>query len=523
MIFTRGNSAPIVGYVDRLNTQQLLVLLVGISVVIKISIWARSPVITSDGPVYIAQAMEFLRGNWGKGLALNGNLFFYPLLIAILGRLGMDLFVAGRLLSLVFSVTTVVPLFLLTRRLFDLRTAWWAALAFAVSPALNDYSVYVMRDPGFLFVFAWSVYFALQAISDKSFKSFLFAMFFAFLSFLFRMEGFFFPILLSLFLVGEGLLRRTWRSPFFKKIMVFLIVTMLGVGVASWVFTNNLLGFNRLGVIVSMLKTPLNKGVFSYDPQVEIQLKKMEKTLPRGEVDNDFAEIARENIRLIYFIGLIANLKQVIYPVFFVFCLGGLVLFRKYHASHALLLWLSGSYLFILYLYLLHRFFIETRYIYIPVFLLMPWVGYGIERGVAFLRKSSCFPRFVPLVMILVLFVLPGVDAAINVKRQFIAAKLAGEWLSDHPSVNRGPMLANRREMPFYAGRGMNFIFTERVEPEYLVSLARKRKIQLVTILTPNAAPAELQIDDFLLVKKFTDRHYDCYIFRRSNHELPRD
>ena len=189
-------------------------------------------------------------------------------------------------------------------------------------------------------------------------------------------------ITLFLFLVGEGLLRRTWRSLFFKKIMVFFIVTMLGVGVASWVFTNNLLGFNRLGVIVSMLKTPLNKGVFSYDPQVEIQLKRMEKALPRGEVDNDFAEIARENIRLIYFIGLIANLKQVIYPVFFVFCLGGLVLFRKYHIPHVFLLWLSGSYLFILYLYLLHRFFIETRYIYVPVFLLMPWVGYGIERGI---------------------------------------------------------------------------------------------------------------------------------------------
>ena len=102
---------------------------------------------------------------------ITGNLFFYPLLIASLGRLGMDLFIAGRLLSLLFSVTTVVPLFLMTRRCFDFRTAWWAALAFAVSPGLNEYSVYVMRDPTFLFMFAWSVYFALQAISDKSFKS----------------------------------------------------------------------------------------------------------------------------------------------------------------------------------------------------------------------------------------------------------------------------------------------------------------------------------------------------------------
>lgn len=505
-------------WLNRLDARRMLWLLLGLSLIIKISIWVQSPVITPDGPVYIAQAEEFLRGDWQKGLALNGSLFIYPLLIAGLGFLGVDLIVAGQLLSLLFSVSTVLPLFLLSRRLFDTRVAFWATLAFVVAPSLNEFSVYVMRDPGFLCFFAWAIFFALRAVEEENIRAFFLSLVFAFIAFLFRIEAFFLPFLLVLFICFQALFRRKWRTRFIKKVGLFLLLSLLTGVLAGWAFSDRIFRFNRLGVIVSMMKMPLNKGVFGYDPRVQEELRKMEKVIPMGAVDNDFAEIARENIRLIYFIGLLANVKKVLYPAFFVACLAGLVLFRKYRNAHGLFLWLTASYLLVLYLYLLHRGFIETRYVYVPVFLLLPWVGFGIERILTRLNRINRLPRFAPLLLVSVLFLVPGVESATEVKRQLISAKEAGLWLAVRPEINVGTLIANQREIAFYAGRGMSFVSTSSTDSEHLAQLAQKRQAQLISVLRDRGAePVELRIENFVQVEKFSDKRYETIIFRKQD------
>ena len=505
-------------WLNHLDARRMVWLLLGLSLIIKISIWVQSPVITPDGPVYIAQAEAFLRGEWQRGLILNNSIFLYPLLIAGFGLLGVDLIVAGQLLSLIFSVSTVIPLFLLTRRLFDTRAAFWATLAFVVAPSLNEFAVYVMRDPGFLCMFAWAIFFALRSVQEKTLRDFFITLAFSFVAFLFRVEGFFLPFLLILFIFGDALRSRSWRSPFMKRIGLFLLLTALGMGLLGVIFSDKLLRFNRLDVVVAMVKTPIEKGVFSYDPQVQIELRKMEKVIPMGAVDNDFAEIARENIRLIYFIGLMANVKKVLYPAFFAACLVGLVLFRTYRSPHALVLWLTIAYLLILYLYLLHRGFIETRYVYVPVFLLLPWVGYGIERILDRLQGIKRLPQFALLLLVSLLFIVPGVEAATEVKRQLISAKKAGQWLAARPEINVGPLIANHRETPFYSGRGMDFIETTQIDAEHLSLVAQNNSAQLIAVLRDRGAePAELHIENFLQVEKFTDKRYETIIFRKQD------
>jgi hypothetical protein len=288
--------------------------------------------------------------------------------------------------------------------------------------------------------------------------------------------------------------------------------------VVGWAFSDQLLRFNRLGLIVSMMKMPLNKGILGYDPRVQEELRKMEKVIPMGAVDNDFAEIARENIRLIYFIGLMANVKKVLYPAFFAAGLVGLVLFRTYRTPHALVLWLALAYLLILCLYLLHRGFIETRYVYVPVFLLLPWVGYGIERIFGRLNGINRLPRFAPLLLVSVLFAVPGVEAATEVKRQLISAKEAGQWLAAHPQINMGAIVSNGREVPFYAGRGMTFIESMNDEPNHLARVAGQVDAQLISVLRDrDAEPADLHIENFVQVKKFTDKRYETIIFRKQD------
>ncbi|MDX9710687.1 MAG: glycosyltransferase family 39 protein [Trichloromonas sp.] len=505
-------------WLNRLDARRMVWLLLGLSLIIKISIWVQSPVITPDGPVYIAQAEEFLRGDWQKGLALNGSLFIYPLMIAGLGLLGADLVVAGQLLSLLFSVSTVIPLFLLTRRLFDTRAAFWATLAFVAAPSLNEFAVYVMRDPGFLCMFAWALYFSFRAVKEEDVRAFFLSLAFSFMAFLFRIEAFFLPFLLVLFIFCNALYRWQWRTRFIRQVGIFLFVLSLAISVAGWVFSDQILRFNRLGLIVSMMKMPLNKGIFGCDPRVQEELRKLEKVIPMGTVDNDFAEIARENIRLIYFIGLMANVKKVLYPAFFAACLVGLVSFRNCRSSHALLIWLTTAYLLILYLYLLHSGFIETRYVYVPVFLLLPWVGYGIERILDRLKKTKRLPQFAPLLLVSLLFVVPGVEAATEVKRQLISAKKAGQWLAARPEINVGPLIANHRETPFYSGRGMDFIETTQIDAEHLSLVAQNNSAQLIAVLRDlGAEPAELHIENFVQVEKFADKRYETLIFRKQD------
>jgi hypothetical protein len=208
----------------------------------------------------------------------------------------------------------------------------------------------------------------------------------------------------------------------------------------------------------------------------------------------------------------------VLYPVFFFAALVGLIAFRGYRSSQRLFLWLIGSYLLILFLYLLHRSFLETRYVYAPVFLLLPWVGYGFERFLGLLNQKQCLPRVVPPLLIALLFAIPGVESATEIKRQFLSAKQAGEWLAAHPEINAGAIISNRREITFYAERGMNLIFPGSIDPDYLASLAKQSNVELISVLRErDEEPVDLRIENFVLLEKFTDRRYETFIFRKQD------
>ncbi len=503
-----------IDWIDRLEARRVIPILVIISLVIKVCIWSLSPVITPDGPVYISQAEEFLRGNWQKGLSLHQNMFLYPLLIAGLGYAGMDLVFAGNLLSLIFSVMTIVPLFLLTRQLFDERVALWAGLAFAVSPGLNEFSVYVMRDPGFLCMFGWAAYFSSRSVSENDFKFFLLSLFFSLLAFLFRIEGIFLPILLFLFVFFHATFYGEWRTDFIKKLLFLFCVGLLTIGGVSFYYGRDLANFNRLGYVVSSTEKVFKKGILSYDPQIRVQLQEMERKITNGSVDNDFAEIARENVRKIYLLGLSENIQRVMYPAFFLLCIVGLVLSRQYRKNNLLFLWLVSGYLFSNYFYLLHNSFIEKRYVYAAIFLLFPWVGYGVDRFFIGLKKIHLLPQVTPILFVAVLFIIPAVDAATDVKMQLVSAKLAGEWIGNNKDFADMKIVSNNREIPFYAKRGLDFIDATYVEMDQITELAERQNAQLITFVKKiKKEPAELKFDNFLLVKKFTDKNCESYIF----------
>ena len=101
-----------------------------ILLLVKFYLLSCNAVIANDGPRYINQARQFLDGHFQAALARD-NLFLYPLLIALFGRMGVDLVLAGELISVVSSILVLFPLYLLFTKVGNEKVAMWSCVVFA--------------------------------------------------------------------------------------------------------------------------------------------------------------------------------------------------------------------------------------------------------------------------------------------------------------------------------------------------------------------------------------------------------
>ena len=62
---------------------------------------------------------------------------------------------------------TVIPLYLLSKNLFNRRAAFWGCIAFILLPETLLHSNSVMRDPPFFLFAMCAVYFAQKALQSK--------------------------------------------------------------------------------------------------------------------------------------------------------------------------------------------------------------------------------------------------------------------------------------------------------------------------------------------------------------------
>lgn len=429
-----------------------LLLLLGVSFILKVALLASTAVITNDGPSYIRDAQAVLDGDWQ--LVRYGA---YPFLIAALSFFVSDLVFAGQLISLFASVLTLVPLYLLMQKAFSPRVAFWGCLAFIFSPGLNKFSVNVMRDPCFLLLMAFALFFAWMALNQQKLSHFLLASIFSMISILFRTEGILFPFaffalaLIFLFLEKE-------RK---KEIALGAIVfagpyVLVGVLVFFTLDASSLHVF-RSGYLAFTVENVFKHGLFDYSPLIKTKLTELKTVLPGGGNRNSFPAIAREHIRMIYFIGICSLFAKVLYVPYFYVLAFGFWMERRINKAALPLLCFFGAYWALDFNFNLRRGFLEERYIYIPIMLALPWVGIGLVHGVDFLKRHR-FSRPLIALFVVIICAFPAAEtfAYLN-HRQTVAFKQAGEWLSRQESLKGTSLIANERKIPFYAGRSSKF------------------------------------------------------------------
>lgn len=501
---------------DWLKNQKEISFLLAVSLLLKGWIWALSPVIVSDGPLYIIQANKFLVGDWSSGIGLHGITFLYSALIASLHPLIPDLVIAARLISLFASILTLIPLYSLASGIFGRRTAFLSGLAFALTPKLNLYSASVMRDPIFIFIAVCSVYCAWKAIETYKCRYFIIFPFLSLIAFLLRLEGFLLPIIFFCLLLALIACLKNERKLLTRGLAVFILSTLSVFLPMIALIMQNPANYDRIYDFLVASKDANWINFLFYNPDLKSQLRILERSLLNGIFDNDFAEIAREHIRLIYLIGLMSAFIKAIFPPFFIALITGF--FAKPHISRSqlLLLVFSACYLFAAYYFLTHWNFLEIRFIYLPVVLMMLWVGAGLEKILFFLKKK----RAGLIIFAIIFFITPVYKSLEATEDPAISVKKAGQWLSRQKGLQGAAIISNDRRIPFYAEQDDNFIFFTTSNPDDFLEMEQTALEQGTVILAIETKKNKLDwvpdFNHFRPVARFGDEKRATLIYKKK-------
>jgi len=427
-----------------------LVFVLCLSLIIKIILALFTKVINTDGVLYITAAQQFASGDFRAGLAIY-PMPAYSLLILLVHFLIRDWIIAALTVNIVMSVSILIPLYLLTKNLFDQRAAFWACLAFALSPLPNHWSALVIRGPSFMFFFAWAAYLGYRAIQTGKLYLFSLAALFAILSAAFRVEGLIFFPCSILFLIGLIMRKANDRIARIKGICILvafplvIAATLFLVSGSSWV------SYSRLGELIQKTQSLLS---LRFLDDYKFIYERLE-TLKAGSYSHSFTQIARRYMLVIYLIGLLEVFIKVLFPAYLI----PLVLGFKHSQlrNRGFILFLSGFYLLFIYLYLISIDNVHDRFVFVPTCLLYPWIGVGMDRLCAFLKRS---PR--PLVLgaiLLLIFVCAPVYRAVRVLwKQDDVVKIAGKWLAEVPEFKGKKIITTDLRIPFYADRRSGYI-----------------------------------------------------------------
>jgi hypothetical protein len=358
-----------------------------------------------DGEIYISAAMKFAKGEYREGLTVY-PMPLYPLMILWVHKLIQNWVLAGKVISIFCMVVTIIPLFLLTRDLFNGRAAFWCCLVFAMTPEILILTNSVLRDPPFVLSSVFSVYFAQRTLKTLNIMNLIYSAFCVWLSTLFRVEGMIiFPLCLCVFL-GLGIMKPNQRRFCFKVATVWGLTWALPAAV----FFNSLSilghdGINRINEWDFYYQGFKDSSLLESYNRISEQLLKIWETSPYRGVGQHITDVTRAMLPFIYLIGVIQMLLSIILFSVWIPLLFGIIC-TDYSENHLLVLALVAAFMALAYVFFIRTEIILNRYLILPSVLLMAWIGFGIEKIIAAVRGKA-FSRLLLGTIIIALFALP--------------------------------------------------------------------------------------------------------------------
>jgi len=193
----------------------------------------HTPVLNADGSEYVRMAENLATG---RGLVGNfeGPETMYTPLFSILTA-GVYLFVrhgelAAHLVSLVFGVVLIIPIFLIARTMYGERVAQISALIIALNPLFIKLSGSVFNENVYLFFLLLSIYLGLRCLESPSKTTYALLGLCLGFAYLTRPEAFIYPVCFVIMVCITGVWNRkiAWQSAMASLLIVgvFVIVAL---------------------------------------------------------------------------------------------------------------------------------------------------------------------------------------------------------------------------------------------------------------------------------------------------------
>lgn len=410
----------------------LTALFLGALVVRSIAI-LQTPVIAIDAIRYIEAAKLFFTGAYHDALR-HCPFSLFPLLISLFYKIYGDWVMAGQWLSTLCGALTIIPLYLLARRMFDEKIALWGTIFYLICPSLVISSAEVLRNMPFILFFITALWIGYTGIKDAKMGLSALAGITIFLSILIRKEGIVLLIVLSLFLIWQVVKERvSWRKA--TLLLASLVISFCGIFFLLSTFTPEI-------VKVTPLSSEKVKNEVSADFTASIIEKEVEdKNLsPSGKILFQLA------IKYRFLIYIIHASYHIIYafsiPLFILFLLG--FIRRKkveYRADEFLLIALYGIFFAAFLAYLSKTNYFTTRHAFPLVVPSLIWCGVGFvevkERIISWIEersfsfKEQILHWVTPLLLLLICIPLLAMAWAPHRKSK-LELKEIGLWLRDH-------------------------------------------------------------------------------------------
>lgn len=170
--------------------------------------------------------------NWGgSGTGFVESEFqVYPFIVSILYSVFGVNDVWGRLVSVIFSVLTVLGIYLLVRKIINEETALWSALIYAILPLNIFYGRAFMPDSAMLICSVYGVYFFYKWVESDSIKHFILCGIFISLAALIKLPALY---------LGLPLLYIAYHKygfNLFGKFKLYILALMIFLPAALWYY-----------------------------------------------------------------------------------------------------------------------------------------------------------------------------------------------------------------------------------------------------------------------------------------------
>lgn len=381
-----------------------IIIVFAIGLVLRTYACLNTPIINSDGVLYIQQARAIYYGEWQHINYENvGYISNYPFFVAAAYAVFHNWIIAARVISLIFGFATLILIYAVLKRFFDDTSASLATLIFSVTPVLVSRSGDAIRGPIFWFFLMLGLYFFMAQISSKRHLY----VFFASLSFLMatwaRIEAILFIIVSPLYILF-------WENDKrFQNVLFFILPVLISISFAvlfALISHTSVMEIYRTNELLSKFS-----GIIDRYEEVRVNLSDI-ANLHSDTILSNFFLKARN---LVWLIGLGTLFRYAVaaffYPFFLVFLIGFWGIRQTIHEDHRVVyfLLLVVSALLLLYLHIIHTWVIQYRFLAVVMLPACIFLGFGLQKILYFFQKKFSLSESVAVIVVFLLILGSGI------------------------------------------------------------------------------------------------------------------